>query len=501
MKRKDGFQHLVLGAPHRERPWQGGGGVPRSSLQSFSGTTPFGGRRIWGSGDFPSTPQAFMETGAWALPLGNRSRNVNGGISFNVAGNILLLAASILPKQLEMLSLNVGQFSNGSARQGIAFVIILLLIQRLWIFVYRIFFHPLAKYPGPTAAKITSLYMTAFAATGKATYKRYDLHRKYGSVIRTGPNELCFADLHSIKDIYGQSTEPCPKAPFFYDGFTLTGTHSVFSSTDRTEHARMRRLLSHGLSQQGVLKFKEEIVGIIKQFTGRVRASSQVVDIHDLVHHLYLDITSQLSFAKSFHILEGAPQQGSKDIETYFSIAPLFGVFPITKYLPFGLFRAARETRPRIIKFVQTCIDDFRERVRFGTSQSGLLRLMVEAKDGETNTAFSDEELIENAVIFIIAGSGTTASTLLYLIYEMGKRPEMQKRLEEEIRTQFPDPSVFPDFDAAASLVCLQFSSENESLADIGTAISQSSSSRGSTSLGSNSHRSTARIPWQDHWR
>lgn len=78
---------------------------------------------------------------------------------------------------------------------------------------------------------------------------------------------------------------------------------------------------------------------------------------------------------------------------------------------------------------------------------------MLEAKDEETGTMFSDEELIENAVIFIIAGSGTTASTLLYLIYEMGKRPQMQRRLEKEIRDAFPDPAVLPEYDTATKLV------------------------------------------------
>lgn len=336
---------------------------------------------------------------------------------------------------------------------GLGFLGILVLLRSIGLIIYRLYFHPLAKYPGPTSAKISSLYMTALAAKGRATYARYNLHEQYGKVVRTGPNELCFADLGSIKDIYGQGTEPCLKAPFFYDGFTLTGTHSVFSATDRVDHARMRRLLSNGFSQQGVLRFQGEIVAMIEHFLAIVQSSNQPVELHDLVHSLYLDITSQLSFAKSFNILGGTSHQGAQDIETYFSICPLFGIFPISKYIPFGVFRKAREARPRIVESVQSCIDDFRERLRLGTSQYGLLRLMVEAKDGETSTAFSDTELIENAVIFITAGSGTSASTLLYLIYEAGKRPEIQRRLEEEIRGAFPDPCVFPVFETATNLV------------------------------------------------
>jgi cytochrome P450 len=292
------------------------------------------------------------------------------------------------------------------------------------------------------------------------TYARHALHRRYGKVVRTGPDELCFADAASIKDIYGQSSEPCLKASYFYDGFTLTGNSSVFSSTDRAGHARMRRLLSHGFSERGVLSFHDEIETMIERYLSTIMSRSSAlqnantaIELHDLTHSLFLDITSQLSFSKSFNILIDGEHAGARDIETYFNICPLFGVFPLARYLPFGPFKAARAAQPRIIHFVNSCIDDFRRRLRQGTSQVGLLRLMVEAQDTESKSSFSDDELIENAVIFIIAGSGTTATTLLYLLYEAGRRPEMQRRLEKEIRDTFPDVKAFPDFETAAKLV------------------------------------------------
>jgi cytochrome P450 len=354
---------------------------------------------------------------------------------------------------------------------AVKLVIFLTTSYTLFLTVYRIWFHPLAKYPGPLWAKLSSFYIVTKAIQCRDTYTRYELHQKYGSVVRTGPNELCFTDMNSIKDIYGQSAEPCLKSAF-YRGFTLTGTHSVFSSTERTTHARMRRLLSNGLSERGVLRLQGELQVMIERYLSIIDDQSRsgtavdgeeskksVVELHDLTHHLFQDIVSLLSFGKSFDILAtGKKSQGADDIETYFSICPLFGTFPLARYLPFGIFKAAYEAQPRIVRFVQACIDDYRARLlrekESGSDlQQGLLRLMLEAKDEETGTMFSDEELIENGVIFILAGSGTTASTLLYLIYELGKRPHMQQKLEKEIRDAFPDPSVFPDFETAAKLV------------------------------------------------
>ena len=323
----------------------------------------------------------------------------------------------------------------------------------LLVAIYRLFFHPLARYPGPILAKLSSLYMISAASQCKDTYTRYDLHQKFGKVVRTGPNELCFADSASIKDIYGQSAEPCLKAPQFYNGFTLTGLHSVFSAQERSSHARMRRLLSHGFSERGVLSCQQELEQTIRTYLDAISSKAGPVELHDLTHALFLDTISQLSFGKSFNILTRGEHPGALDIETYFTISPLFGHFPAARYLPFGPFQAARAARPRIITSVQADIQDFRQRLQRGTTQSGLLKLMVEAKDAETGTSFSDAELIENAVLFIIAGSGTTASTLLYLIYEVSKRANAQQRLETEIRGVFPNMDVFPDFEAANKLV------------------------------------------------
>lgn len=352
----------------------------------------------------------------------------------------------------------------------------LAILLTIWVAIYRLWFHPLAKYPGPFFAKISGLYILIAAIQCRDTYTRYGLHQKYGKVVRVGPNELCYADINSIKDIYGQSAEPCLKTSF-YNGFTLTGAHSVFSTTKRYDHARMRRLLSNGFSERGVLRFQGEIITVIEQFLSilhersKARSSGETppVELHDLSHNLFRDIISLLGFGKSFEILaSGKQSQGADDIDTYFSICPLFGNFPLGRYLPFGIFKEAYQAQSRIVDFSQSRIDEYRQRIvddeqrqgspkdqgqHTSTSPQGLLRNMLEAKDEETGSAFTDQELIENTVIFIVAGSDTTATTLLCVIYELCKRPKMQKRLENEIRDAFPDTSVFPDYEVVTKLV------------------------------------------------
>ncbi|KAL6248542.1 hypothetical protein RBB50_004797 [Rhinocladiella similis] len=290
-----------------------------------------------------------------------------------------------------------------------------------WILlaIYRVFFHPLANYPGPLGATLTDWYMVYMSMTAQNTYKRYKLHMKYGKVVRVGANELSYSDEESIKDIFGQSMEPRLKLTVFY---------------------------------KGVLDFQQEISQIIEQYITNTAKARQPVELHDETHHLFLDITSRLSFAKSFDTLTGGPHHGAEDIEAYFTVSPLFGLLPIAWYFPFGPFKAARQAQPRIRRVVQGYIDDFRTRLSKGTTEQGLLRHMLAACDTDTNTTLTDAEMIENSVVFIIAGSGTSATTVLYVLYEVSKRPQILDRLTKEICDAFPDPYVMPDFGTAGKL-------------------------------------------------
>ena len=48
--------------------------------------------------------------------------------------------------------------------------------------VYRLFFHPLARFPGPKLAAITRLYegYYDFYKNGQYTFKIAELHKRYG---------------------------------------------------------------------------------------------------------------------------------------------------------------------------------------------------------------------------------------------------------------------------------------------------------------------------------
>ncbi|KAH7074364.1 cytochrome P450 [Paraphoma chrysanthemicola] len=327
-----------------------------------------------------------------------------------------------------------------------------LVLYTFCIVAYRLWFHPLAKYPGPFLAKITGYYTTYFALIGEPTKHRYAALCKYGECVRIGPNELLFGDVASVKQVYGQSSTMPRKDAEFYQGFSLTGPHNVLSVSDKGEHARIRRLLSNAFAFSTVAHFESRLVFLIEKYLAILGQSSQPQDIYDLTQRLYLDTIGELSFDQSFDCLgNGEFAEQALDGERVSIISNLRGRIPFVEWLPLDFIKEAARAQPRLKKFAAMCVDNLRSRIRDGkANDNSLLRRMIEAKND--GSSLSDAELMENAIIFIQAGAGTSLNALVWFIWRVGSEPTVNERLVREIREAFPDPSKFPDLKRVDSL-------------------------------------------------
>lgn len=62
-----------------------------------------------------------------------------------------------------------------------------------------------------------------------------------------------------------------------------------------------------------------------------------------------------------------------------------------------------------------------------------LVRAMMEARDPETVEPLTDEEICHELVIFLASGLETTATTLAYALWELGRHPEIFDRVAAEV--------------------------------------------------------------------
>ena len=128
-------------------------------------------------------------------------------------------------------------------------IIVLLLGPYLlyWIIkvIYRLYFHPLAKFPGPKLAGATylyELYYDLYPHKLRYLWQIEKLHQRYGPIVRINPAHLHINDPDFLDDIYtsGKKHKRNRDAWFYRSEKNGPLGWSLFQTVEHDVH-RMRR--------------------------------------------------------------------------------------------------------------------------------------------------------------------------------------------------------------------------------------------------------------------
>jgi hypothetical protein len=125
--------------------------------------------------------------------------------------------------------------------------------------VYNLYFHPLAKYPGPKIAAITRLWWLRIQLAGKFPLVIHDLHLKHGEIVRIAPNELSFTAAAAWKDIYGFRNGLPENRKDPAENTDADRRHPTIINANRADHGRLRKLLSNAFSDK-TMKGQEPVL-------------------------------------------------------------------------------------------------------------------------------------------------------------------------------------------------------------------------------------------------
>ncbi|KXN74270.1 cytochrome P450, partial [Conidiobolus coronatus NRRL 28638] len=165
------------------------------------------------------------------------------------------------------------------------------------------------------------------------------------------------------------------------------------------------------------------------------------VDVYELFHKSIGDAISDLVIGRCFNSLK-KPNFPAYKISSY--IADSWGfkfTFPFLRFLK-------SKYHPIINQYI---LEELKER-RAGKYRKDILQTLVDAKDTETNSTFTDQEIIEEASILIFAGMETTAVALIWTFYLLGKNPQAYEKLVDELVTAFPDKNTKISYDVCKDL-------------------------------------------------
>ncbi|KAK0712587.1 cytochrome P450-like protein [Lasiosphaeria miniovina] len=332
------------------------------------------------------------------------------------------------------------QFWLGASAAGV-------LIYIICVAVYRLYFHPLAKYPGPVLARVTNLYMLYHAWKGDRHLEFWRMHEKYGRFVRFGPSSLSVNSNTGLKDIYGFKANVSKSE--FYDAF-VNPAPNTHNTRDKAVHARKRRVLSRAFSDSNIKEVERYVVANVRKFCEALGDLGRAVDekrgwsapknMANWCNWLAMDILGDLCFGKAFHMLDRPDNRYAVDLVGVAAQRHLIcGTMPVIDRLGLDkvLFHKIAAGRARYIKYSRAQLV---ERTALGedSDRRDFFYHLLTARDPETGQGFSTPELWGESNLLIIAGSDTTSTAMAATLFYLVRHPAALAKATAEVRSRFP---------------------------------------------------------------
>ncbi|KAF9873689.1 hypothetical protein CkaCkLH20_08799 [Colletotrichum karsti] len=318
--------------------------------------------------------------------------------------------------------------------------------------VYRLYFHPYAKYPGPTLAKLTSWYSVYHTYIGDLHVDIWRCHEVYGDVVRYGPNRLLINTEAGLKGIYGHGKN-VRKAKSYHRISLVKGVEATQSVVDKTKHGKLRRILNQGLSDSYIRNIDSELTGLARLFTSSLGSSKDQFDPNadapgdgwtcakNMAHwcdYFTFDVMSQLVFGMSYHLME--------DSENHWIADAILGQMRRVSFLmqlpeleDMRLHKLLfPNARKKALRFSMKSKDIMEKRKQSSEkSKNDLFSKLLAAEDPETGESLSQLQLWAESNLLIIAGSDTSSTAMAALFFYLSRYPEAYEKVVKEVRAIF----------------------------------------------------------------
>jgi cytochrome P450 len=313
--------------------------------------------------------------------------------------------------------------------------------------IYRLYFHPLAKYPGPFFNRICPWPAIISLLRGRLPLDTKKWHDKYGPVVRVMPNELSFNTANAWEDIYGhrQGLKNMHKDPIHVGSVDPLPGVTTLTMADDHNHARQRRALAYSFSQKALLEQEHIVQSFVDTLITKLKLKAdngEVFNMVDWLNFTTFDIIGDLAFGEPFGCLAdekfhdwvalifetikvGALEQATRRIADAGSPMQNW----LVKQIPARL-RTLR--RSHVVKSREKVMRRLHDNEK--TDHRDFIWYILQQRSRHD---LKDHEIVVNGALFIVAGSETTANLLSGLIARLIWNPDKYQKLCDEIRTTF----------------------------------------------------------------
>ncbi|CAH0036667.1 unnamed protein product [Clonostachys rhizophaga] len=258
----------------------------------------------------------------------------------------------------------------------------------------RLFFSPLAKFPGPKLAAISGFWNANEGRLGRASRTRKALHDQFQSdIIRIGPNELSVNRVDAIERLYGKDY----KRGTFTPVFNISGGDNLVTQRDNQLHSIWRRMCP--------------------------------VECGKFLDALTFDVISDIAFSQDTRFQDGAGDRSLID-----GIHIFVPMIPICRYLP-------EPPAGRIFS-------EYRDQVLAGRKslkgQPNDIFAHLEVPDASTGIRMRPVDLKQHILFMMIVGAHSVGTTLTRTLAALASQPHVQSSIRQELNEVFQGEGTAP---------------------------------------------------------
>ncbi|KAF7190245.1 Cytochrome P450 monooxygenase [Pseudocercospora fuligena] len=351
------------------------------------------------------------------------------------------------------------------------FAVLCFLTYQIYLTIYRLFFHPLRRFPGPKLAAATRLveHYYQIVQGGQFPYAYRKWHDQYGPIIRINPDELHIRDSAWYETLYS-STRPVRKADYYAQRFDAEMTTA--GAIDPATCKERRAALNPFFSKQKVVQYEAKIQEIADLVVTRVEEEyvkpEKELALHKMWECFAADNVVGFAFDKHGHSFVTAEDFRSPINEASYASTEAIHVLTAFPFLMSIMNLLSDKIVTRLSPAMAPLLAFWRDQ------EAQIARLLTRHEQGEKTrdtTLFATllehqgppsgqkaprafvQRLEQEAKMVVSAGSETVARSLSVASFHILNDPKILSELHKELCQSIADPAAsFPSWSSLSQL-------------------------------------------------
>ncbi|KAH3668743.1 hypothetical protein OGAPHI_002498 [Ogataea philodendri] len=297
--------------------------------------------------------------------------------------------------------------------------------------LYPIYFHPLARIPGPKLCALTKYWILYISWSEQRNRYVHRLHEEYGPIVRVGPDEVDISDAEYMKDIYVDNFDKTS----FYTQFADFGSFNTFSTVDKKSHRQSRKVSAKLYSKSTVVSepFQVKVRSVMSDLLKVLDENQEkTLNTFYLWSIMAMDTISGFAFGSkvSKRLLRDPFGEGASTVVAFMTQSSAwFWTTQLPQFRRWVIPAYINEASNVACQWIsEQFADSLDKNDETSSSLVGVLLGEPGAKVFDSNRAKS--EIFDH----IAAGHNTTGTTLSFYFYELARDTKKQDRLREELK-------------------------------------------------------------------